>query len=100
MPESRNTSNAKPERALKVDQTSAQSALIRARSASLSVLKSPRAREPYRMARSYGISGGSRARKSRTAFSVTGSIPFMIVILGVPSQNGQDLRAGLDPTQM
>src|SRR5579863_7274964 len=76
MPLSRYTYHASSASIINVCPSLPRSCKISARSASLSGLCSPRAREPNNIARSSRISAGIRARKSRTALSVSGSRNF------------------------
>jgi hypothetical protein len=77
IPVSRYTYQASPASVISVCPSLPRSCNISARSASLSGLCSPRAREPNRIARSSRMSAGIRARKSRTALSVSGSRNFI-----------------------
>ena len=88
IPVSRNTYHASPASIINVCPSLPRSCKISARSASLSGLCSPRAREPNNIARSSRISAGIRARKSRTALSVSGSKNFIFAILNTRREAG------------
>src|SRR5258708_15658970 len=73
----------------KVLTSSPRSCKIRATSASLSGRCCPRAREPKSIACSSRISAGIRARKSRTALSVSRSKNFIVGILDATPDTGK-----------